>query len=116
MTLDPPPALVRRLGLYTAVAVVVGSMIGSGIFKKPAVMADILHSPGLLLATWVLAGVITCFGALSNAEVAGMFPEAGGQYVFFRRIYNDFAAYLYGWAIFAVIQTGSIASIAYVFA
>ena len=108
--------LLRRLGLYAAVAVVVGSMIGSGIFKKSARMAETLDSPTLLMVAWILAGVITCFGALSNAEVAGMFPEAGGQYVFFRRIYNRTVAFLYGWAIFAVIQTGSIASIAYVFA
>lgn len=108
--------LEARLGLYTAVTVVVGSMIGSGIFKKPAVMAEQLGSPTLLLLTWALAGAVTCFGALSNAEVAGVFPEAGGQYVYFRRIYNDFVGYLYGWSVFAVIQTGSIASIAYVFA
>ena len=108
--------LLPRLGLYAASAVVVGSMIGSGIFKKSAVMAGHLHAPGWLLATWVLAGAITCAGALSNAEVAGMFPRAGGQYVYFRKAYNDFVAFLYGWAIFAVIQTGSIASIAYVFA
>ena len=116
MTDKPERDLLPRLGLYAASAVVVGSMIGSGIFKKSAVMAGHLHSPGWLLATWVLAGAITCAGALSNAEVAGMFPRAGGQYVYFRRAYNDFIAFLYGWAIFAVIQTGSIASIAYVFA
>ena len=117
MTSQPEqPHLLRQLGLYAAVAVVVGSMIGSGIFKKSAKMAESLDSPELLMGAWILAGVVTCFGALSNAEVAGMFPEAGGQYVFFRRIYNRFVAFLYGWAIFAVIQTGSIASIAYVFA
>jgi basic amino acid/polyamine antiporter, APA family len=108
--------LVAKLGLYTATMIVVGSMIGSGIFKKPAIMATQLHSPGLLVLTWVLAGGITLFGALSNAEIASMMPEAGGQYVFFRRIYNDFVGFLYGWAVFSVIQTGSIASIAYVFA
>ncbi len=108
--------LLPRLGLYAASSVVVGSMIGSGIFKKSAVMAGHLHSPGWLLATWVLAGAITCAGALSNAEVAGMFPRAGGQYVYFRKAYNDGVAFLYGWAVFAVIQSGSIASIAYVFA
>ncbi len=111
-----PPQLVPNLGLYTAAAVVIGSMIGSGIFKKSAVMAGYLHSPGWLLATWALAGLITCSGALANAEVAGMFPAAGGQYVYFRRIYNDFVGFIYGWAVFAVIQSGSIASIAYVFA
>jgi APA family basic amino acid/polyamine antiporter len=109
-------ALVPRLGLYTATMIVIGSMIGSGIFKKPAVMAAELGSPGLLLATWVIAGVVTLFGALSNAEIASMITAVGGQYAFFRRIYNDFVGYLYGWSVFAVIQTGSIASIAYVFA
>ncbi len=112
----PGPQLLQRLGPYATTAVVVGSMIGSGIFKKPAVMAEHLRSPGLLLLTWALAGVITCFGALANAEVASLFPEAGGQYAYFKNIYNRFCGFLYGWAVFAVIQSGSIASIAYVFA
>lgn len=108
--------LLPRLGLFTAAAMVVGSMIGSGIFKKSAAMAAALHSPIRLLSCWALAGLATCCGALTNAEVAGLFPEAGGQYVYFRRIYNNFMGFLYGWATFAVIQTGSIASISYVFA
>jgi APA family basic amino acid/polyamine antiporter len=95
---------------------VVGGVIGSGIFRKPGVMAAQLGSPELLLAVWALAGVITLFGALTNAETAGMIPETGGQYIFFERMYGPFAAYLYGWAVFAVIQTGSIAAVAYVFA
>jgi APA family basic amino acid/polyamine antiporter len=70
----------------------------------------------LLLGVWVLAGVITLFGALTNAEIAGMIPETGGQYVYFDRMYGPFTAFLYGWAVFAVIQTGSIAAVAYVFA
>ena len=96
--------------------IVMGSMIGSGIFKKPAVMAAMLPAPSLLLTCWVLAGVITLFGALSTSELAAMIPASGGQYVFFRRIYSRFVAFIYGWSVFAVIQTGSIASIAYVFA
>jgi basic amino acid/polyamine antiporter, APA family len=95
---------------------VVGGVIGSGIFRKPGVMASQLGSPELLLGVWVLAGVITIFGALTNAETASMIPETGGQYVFFDRMYGPFAAFLYGWAVFAVIQTGSIAALAYVFA
>jgi APA family basic amino acid/polyamine antiporter len=95
---------------------VVGSVIGSGIFRKPGVMAAELGSPTLLLGVWLLAGVITMFGALANAEVSGMIPETGGQYVFFEKMYGPFFAYLYGWAVFAVIQTGSIAALAYVFA
>jgi len=95
---------------------VVGGVIGSGIFRKPGVMAAELGSPTLLLAVWLLAGVITMFGALTNAEISGLIPETGGQYVFFEKMYGPFFAYLYGWAVFAVIQTGSIAALAYVFA
>lgn len=109
------------LGLFTTTMIVVGAVIGSGIFRKPGGMAgDLvgagLGSPMILLGVWALAGIITLFGALTNAEVAGMIPETGGQYVYFGRMYGSFSAYLYGWAVFAVIQTGSIASIAYVFA
>jgi APA family basic amino acid/polyamine antiporter len=110
------PNLLPALGIFTTVMMVVGGVIGSGIFRKPGVMAGQLGSPELLLAVWVLAGVITLFGALTNAETAGMIPETGGQYIFFERMYGPFAAYLYGWAVFSVIQTGSIAAVAYVFA
>ncbi len=103
------------LGLFTTLSIVVGAVIGSGIFKKPAVMAGQLGSPELLIGVWVLAGVITLFGALTNAEIAGMISRTGGQYIFFQKMYGDFMAYLYGWAVFAIIQTGSIASITYVF-
>jgi basic amino acid/polyamine antiporter, APA family len=108
--------LLQQLGLFTTTMIVVGGVIGSGIFRKPGVMAEQLGSPALLMAVWALAGVITLFGAFTNAEVAAMIPETGGQYVFFERMYGPFAAFLYGWAVFAVIQTGSIAAIAYVFA
>ena len=107
--------LVKQLGLFTVVAIAVGAVIGSGIFKKPAIMADHLGSPELLIFVWILAGVITLIGALSNAEVAGMIPETGGQYIYFQKMYGNLAAYIYGWAILAVIQTASIASITYVF-
>ncbi len=106
----------HKLGLYATTAIVVGAVIGSGIFKKPAVMAEVLGSPELMLLIWVIAGLITLFGALTNAEIAGMITETGGQYVYFQKMYGDLTAYLYGWSIFAVIQTGSIASITYVFA
>ncbi|MDB6123789.1 MAG: amino acid permease [Pedosphaera sp.] len=95
---------------------VVGGVIGSGIFRKAGVMAGQVGSPELLLGVWLLAGIITLFGALTNAEIAGMIPETGGQYVYFDRMFGPFVAYLYGWAVFAVIQTGSIAAVAYVFA
>jgi APA family basic amino acid/polyamine antiporter len=107
--------LVKQLGLFTVVAIAVGAVIGSGIFKKPALMAEHLGSPELLIFIWILAGFITLIGALSNAEVAGMIPETGGQYIYFQKMYGNLAAYIYGWAILAVIQTASIASITYVF-
>jgi APA family basic amino acid/polyamine antiporter len=95
---------------------VVGGVIGSGIFRKPGVMAAQVGSPELLLGVWVLAGVLTLFGALTNAEIASMIPETGGQYIYFERMYGPFCAFLYGWAVFAVIQCGSIAAVTYVFA
>jgi len=110
------PGLLPMLGLFSTVMLVVGGVIGSGIFRKPGTMAAQLGSPELLLLVWVLAGVITLFGALTNAEIASLIPETGGQYVYFERMYGPFFAFLYGWAIFAIIQCGSIAAVAYVFA
>lgn len=107
--------LKRNLGLNTTIAIVIGGVIGSGIFMKPSLMGSQLGSPLLLLSVWVVAGIITLFGALSNAEVAAMFPETGGQYVFFKKMYGDAFAFLYGWAAFAVFNTAGNASIAYVF-
>ena len=123
-TTEKPPAvaqarprnLVASLGLFTTIMLVIGGVIGSGIFRKPGIMAGQIGSPELLLGVWLLAGVITLFGALTNAEIAGMIPETGGQYVYFDRMYGPFAAFLYGWAVFAVMQSGSIAAVAYVFA
>lgn len=104
----------RTLGLQTTIAIVVGGVIGSGIFMKPAVMAQQLGGPLLLLSVWIVAGCVTLFGALSNAEVAAMYPETGGQYVFFKKMYGDAFAFMYGWAAFAVFNTAGNASIAYV--
>ena len=108
--------LLPTLGLVTTTTLVVGGVIGSGIFRNPSAMAGFLHSPELLLGVWILAGLVTMFGALTNAEVAGLIPATGGQYHYFRVMYGDFMAFLYGWALFAVIQSGSIASITFVFA
>ncbi len=112
----PQGTLIRSLGLFSAFMLVVSSIIGSGVFKKVAPMAAELQSPGLVLLCWALAGIITLFGALSNAEVAGMIADSGGQYVYFRKMYGSLFAFLYGWSCFAVIQSSSIASISYVFA
>jgi basic amino acid/polyamine antiporter, APA family len=108
--------LVRGLSLTAAMMLVAGSMIGSGIFRKPATMADQLGSPELLIFVWIAAGLITLIAVLVNAEVAGMIDATGGQYIYFRKMYGDFTAYLYGWSILSVIQTGSQAAIAYAFA
>jgi len=91
-------------------------VIGSGIFAKPGLMASQVGSPEWLLGVWVIAGLITVIGALVNSEIAAMIPEAGGQYVFFDRMYGSFPAYLYGWAVFAVLKTGALASLAFIFA
>ena len=107
--------LVRSLTLGAATILVVSSVIGSGVYKKVAPMSEQLGSPDLVLWAWVLAGVISLCGALSNAEIAGMMAGAGGEYVYFRRIYGRFMAFLWGWTTFAVIKTAAIAGIAYVF-
>jgi APA family basic amino acid/polyamine antiporter len=104
----------RTLSFRSTIAIVIGGVIGSGIFMKPALMASQLGSPMLLLSVWVVAGIIILFGALSNAELAAMFPETGGQLIFFQKIYGQGFAFLYGWASFAVFNTGGNASIAYI--
>jgi len=104
----------RTLGLSSTIAIVAGGIIGSGVFMKPALMMTQLGSPVWLLEVWALAGIITLFGALSNAELAAQFPETGGQYVFFQKMYGEQFAYLYGWAAFAVFNTAGNASVAYV--
>jgi APA family basic amino acid/polyamine antiporter len=106
--------LQRTLSFKATYAIVVGSVIGSGVFMKPAVMAGQLGSAWLLILVWIVAGLITLFGALSNAEAAAMFPETGGQYVFFQKMYGEGFAFVYGWSAFAVFNTAGNASIAYV--
>lgn len=107
--------LKQSLTLGAAILLVVSSIIGSGIYKKVAPMSAELLSPTLVLICWIIAGVITLFGALSNAEVAGMLADAGGEYVYFKRIYGRFMAFIYGWSVFTVIKSATVASIAYVF-
>lgn len=106
----------RGLGLYDSTMVVVGSMIGSGIFIVSADMARTIGSPGWLLVAWLLTGVLTMVGALSYGELAAMMPRAGGQYVYLREAFSPLWGFLYGWTLFLVIQTGTIAAVAVGFA
>ncbi|HKR02813.1 MAG TPA: amino acid permease [Pyrinomonadaceae bacterium] len=108
--------LVRGLGLLDATMIVIGSMIGSGIFIVSAKSSALTGSPGWLLAAWALAGVLTITGALCCAELAAMMPRAGGQYVFLREAYGPATGFLFGWSLFFVIQTGTIAAVAVAFA
>ncbi|WP_211324864.1 APC family permease [Chitinophaga skermanii] len=104
------------LGLLDATMLVAGSMIGSGIFIVSSEIAYSLGSAGWLTAMWVLAGIVTIIAAMSYGELSGMFPRAGGQYVYLREAYNPFIAFLFGWTQFGVIQTGTIAAVAMAFA
>ncbi len=113
---DSANKLVRGLGLLDATMIVVGSMIGSGIFITSAESARLVGAPGWLLAAWALAGVLTITGALCCAELAAMMPHAGGQYVFLREAYGPATGFLFGWSLFLVIQTGTIAAVAVAFA
>jgi APA family basic amino acid/polyamine antiporter len=110
------PKLVRGLGLLDASMIVVGSMIGSGIFITSAESARLVGSPGWLIAAWAIAGVLTITGALCCAELAAMWPRAGGQYVFLREAYGPSLGFLFGWSLLLVIQTGTIAAVAVAFA
>lgn len=105
-----------KIGLTSAIIFVISSVVGTGVFKKVVPMAAELGSPTLVLLAWLLAGLVSLAGTLSNAEVASMLASEGGEYVYFRVIYNKFFAFLFGWTNFAVIRTAAIASIAYVFA
>ncbi len=108
--------LKRTLGLLDATSIVAGSMIGSGIFIVTAAMMRDIGSPGWMLVLWLLTGLITIFAALSYGELAGMMPNAGGQYVYIQRAYGRMISFLYGWTVFTVIQTGVIAAVAVAFA
>jgi APA family basic amino acid/polyamine antiporter len=109
---EEPSTLTRGLGLLDATMIVIGSMIGSGIFIVSAESARVVGSPGWLLAAWTIAGVMTITGALCCAELAAMMPRAGGQYVFLREAYGRATAFLFGWSLLLVIQTGTIAAVA----
>ena len=108
--------LKRDLTLFGLTMIAAGASIGSGIFKTPARIADLLHTPALIISVWVLGGISAIAGALTLAELGGMFPKAGGIYIYIREAYGRAAAFLYGWANLLIINTGGMAGIALVFA
>jgi basic amino acid/polyamine antiporter, APA family len=108
--------LKKELGLLDSTMIVIGSMIGSGIFIVSADVARHVGSPAYLLLIWIITGIVTLIGALSYGELAGMMPQAGGQYVYLKEAYNSLVGFLFGWSTFLVIQTGTIAAVAVAFA
>src|SRR6476660_2715658 len=110
------PKFVQGLGLLDSTMIVAGSMIGSGIFIVSADIARQVGSGGWLLMVWLVTGVLTVTAALSYGELAAMMPRAGGQYVYLREAYSPLWGFLYGWTLFLVIQTGTIAAVGVAFA
>ena len=109
-----PEQLPKRIGFYSATSIVIGSIIGAGVFMKPSSMAAELGSPIWLALVWVIAGVFSLFGALIFAELGALMPLTGGVYVYFRKMFGDFIAFLYGWAAFSVINTAAVAAMSFV--
>src|SRR5205085_10432858 len=107
--------LVKGLGITSATTLVMGSMFGSGIFIVSAEIARDVRSPGLLILAWAVTGFLTIVGALSYGELAAMMPKAGGQYVYLREAFGPLPGFLYGWTLFLVIQTGTIAAVGVAF-
>src|SRR5256886_14820460 len=112
----PEEKFVRGLGLLDSTMLVAGSMIGSGIFIVSSIIGRQVGSPGWLLVVWIVTGVLTLMAALSYGELAAMMPKAGGQYVYLREAFSPLWGFLYGWTLFLVIQTRTIAAVAVGFA
>lgn len=112
----PSHGLVRRLGPFDATMLVMGGIIGAGIFVNPAEVARSVHTPGLIVGVWILGGLIAMAGALVYAELADRRPEVGGQYAYLRDAYGQTPAFLYGWSLLLVIQSGGMAAVAITFA
>jgi basic amino acid/polyamine antiporter, APA family len=115
-TEDQQPKFKQSLGLFDSTMIVAGSMIGSGIFIVSADITRHVGSAGWLIAVWLITGFMTITAAVSYGELSGMFPKAGGQYVYLKEAYNPFTGFLYGWSFFAVIQTATIAAVGVAFA
>src|SRR5574341_2580777 len=112
---DKSTGFIRGLGLLDSTMIVAGSMIGSGIFIVSGGISKQVGAPGWLLVVWLVTGALTMIGALSYGELAAMMPKAGGQYVYLREAYSPLWGFLYGWTLFMVIQTGTIAAVAVAF-
>src|SRR5688572_362448 len=112
----PAEGLVRGLGLLDATTLIVGSVIGSGIFVAPSIMAGYVQDPAMLLGLWVVGGILTLFGALAYGELAAAMPRAGGQYVFLKEAFSPLWGFLYGWTFLLAINTGFIAAVGVAFA
>jgi len=108
-------SLQPKIGLRSAIFLVVSVIIGSGVFKKMAPMADQLGSPIWVIICWIIAGLISLAGALCTAEMSSLFPNSGGEYFYFQKIYGKFFAFIYGWSSFTVIKTAAISALAYIF-
>src|SRR5213079_872826 len=106
----------RRLGLFSGTMAVVGGIIGGGIFRTPATVAERLHSPSLVLLAWVIGGIVALVGAFCFGELGQRRPRAGGGYVYLRETFGPLPAFLYGWTLVLVIATGAIAAVAVTFA
>src|SRR5881275_2953566 len=115
---NPEPGevpLARRLGLFDATMIVMGGIIGAGIFVNPAVVARNVHTPLLVLSAWLIGGMIALIGAFVYAELAALRPRVGGQYAYLRDAYHPIVAFLYGWTLLLVVQTGGMAGAAIIF-
>lgn len=110
------PFLARRLGAFDATMIVMGGIIGSGIFLNPTVVARQVHTPAMILGAWIAGGVIALLGAFAYAELAALRPEVGGQYAYLRDAYHPSVAFLYGWALLLIVQSGGMAAVAATFA
>ncbi|HVG29532.1 MAG TPA: amino acid permease [Pyrinomonadaceae bacterium] len=113
---EPGRKLARRLGLFDVTMLVMGGIVGAGIFMNPAVVARSVHTPALMLAAWALGGLVALAGALVYAELAARLPEVGGQYAYLREAFHPSVAFLYGWVLLLVVQTGGMAAVAVTFA
>ncbi len=108
--------LKRSVTRSAAIFLVISAVVGSGVFKKIAPMSETLHSPVFILLCWAVAGLLSLAGALCTAELASMMPGSGGEFVYFKRIYGRFFAFLYGWGNLTVMKSATVAALAYIFA